>query len=110
MMESYVGKDISLETRELIVKINEILETYDIAMAVRQLFYQCVSQDMLPNTVSSYRKVVRDCVELDALRPDVLEQRVEDFILGYLDRAAYDKRIEEEERQRGLVKIDFSGS
>ena len=286
MKESYIGKSPNLETMELIDKINEILETYGIAMTVRQLYYQCVSADILPNTTSSYRKVVRvvkdgrmlglidwdyiedrlrrprippswnsireiiesakaqfkldrwagqdiycevwlekdalsgivssatnrwrvplqvnrgyssitamrdaanrfiearednlmdpiigylgdhdpsgedmvrdvrdrlstfgadvevvklailnedislynlppqpvkstdsradafrmahggDCVELDALRPDVLRQRVEDFILEHLDRDMYDERVEEEDRQRGLVEINFSG-
>lgn len=49
-----------------------------------------------------------DCVELDALRPDVLRQRVEDFILGYLDREKYDARIGEEKRQRASVKVGYA--
>lgn len=48
-----------------------------------------------------------DCVELDALRPDVLKERIENFITDHLDRDAWDEVIENEERQREAVRVDL---
>ena len=47
-----------------------------------------------------------DCVELDALRPDVLQKRVEDFILRHLDLDGYNAVVEEEDRQRASVRTE----
>lgn len=38
---------------------NLILEKFEIKMTVRQLYYQMVAADFIPNSVKSYRRVVR---------------------------------------------------
>lgn len=47
-----------------------------------------------------------ECVELDALRPDVLRGRVNDFIEDHLDMDAWNKVREEEKRQRNSIRIE----
>lgn len=48
-----------------------------------------------------------DCVELDALRPDELDRRVDTFIREHLDMELWDEVIEEEDRQREAVHVDL---
>jgi len=48
-----------------------------------------------------------ECVELDALRPDVLTKRIDDFVLEHLDRDLWDAVQREEDRQRDTVKIEM---
>jgi len=47
-----------------------------------------------------------DCVELDALRPDVLSGRVQDFISDHLDMDLWNQVREEERRQRESVRVE----
>jgi hypothetical protein len=57
--------------------------------------------------VDFVRKYGSSCVELDALRPDVIQQRIEDFILQYLNLDAYEEVVAEEERQRNEVVVQY---
>lgn len=47
-------------SKELIIKINEVLEDYrsqGYVLTLRQLYYQLVSKDLIPNNVTMYQKI-----------------------------------------------------
>jgi hypothetical protein len=55
--ESFIDRKFSLASLALIKKANEILAEYEAAgydLSVRQLYYQFVARDIIPNTTKSY--------------------------------------------------------
>lgn len=57
MKECFIDKNFTAASRALINKANEILAEYEAAgydLSVRQLYYQFVARDIIPNTVRSY--------------------------------------------------------
>jgi len=54
------------EREAFLITLAQIVNEYvmkDIKITVRQLYYQCVARDIIPNTLKAYKKVVRDCLE-----------------------------------------------
>lgn len=61
MKEIFVVKNFSPASEELLAKVNQILAQYDQAgytLSVRQLYYQLVSRDYIPNNMKSYKRIV----------------------------------------------------
>lgn len=61
MKELFVEKKFSPRSVALIETINEILDDYDAEgydLSVRQLYYQLVSRNIVPNTEQSYKSIV----------------------------------------------------
>jgi hypothetical protein len=59
-LEAYVRKRFSPKVRRLIDQANEIIEEYAAAgydLTLRQLYYQMVARDILPNLVRSYKNL-----------------------------------------------------
>jgi hypothetical protein len=56
----YIPKKFNASTLELIGKINQIVDDYEaqgFSLTVRQIHYQFVSRDWLPNTASTYNRL-----------------------------------------------------
>lgn len=57
MLKQYINKNISVKKGWLIDRANQIIEQYMKAgydLTLRQLYYQFVAQDLIPNTIKSY--------------------------------------------------------
>jgi hypothetical protein len=56
----YVRMNLKQPTLDLIAQANEIIAEYDAAglkLTLRQLYYQFVSRDLIPNTMKSYKRL-----------------------------------------------------
>ncbi len=47
---------------QLLEQVKEIIESYDFALTLRQIYYQLVARQIIPNQQSSYMKLSRLCV------------------------------------------------
>ena len=62
MREQYRDINFRPATLEMIATMNSIIQEYlagGYVLTVRQLFYQLVSRDIIPNTEKSYKYVAR---------------------------------------------------
>lgn len=60
MKQCYVDKRFNTETRKLIAMLEVIIEDYQaqgFTLSVRQLYYQLVARDIIPNTEQSYKRI-----------------------------------------------------
>lgn len=60
MKETFIEKRFNAEAMDMLRRINEILVTYEAQgfdLSLRQLFYQLVSRNLVPNTERSYKNV-----------------------------------------------------
>lgn len=60
MKETFVPRSFNADTRDMIDTINTILDDYrsqGLDLSLRQLFYQLVSRNIVPNTEKSYKTV-----------------------------------------------------
>jgi len=60
MKEWFVDKGFRAETLDLIEQINDILDDYNsqgFVLSLRQLYYQLVSRDLIPNTIQDYKRI-----------------------------------------------------
>ena len=60
MQELFVNHVFSLESTEMINRVNMILEEYEsqgYRLSLRQLYYQLVARAIIPNTVQSYKRL-----------------------------------------------------
>lgn len=57
--KAYMVKRFDPESARLIDAAIEILERLGVQMTVRQLYYQLVASDLIPNSAKSYKRVVR---------------------------------------------------
>lgn len=60
MKETFVDKNFGLDALEMIATINKILDDYSAQgydLSLRQLYYQLVSRNIVPNTEKSYKNV-----------------------------------------------------
>ncbi|MBA7519376.1 hypothetical protein ES705_11454 [subsurface metagenome] len=81
---------IHKETLEFIGQIKDVLDSYDFALTIRQIFYQLVAKQIIPNLEGKYKKVSRDCVtgrDLGLLPEDKFTDRtrVFDKLSSWLD-------------------------
>jgi len=61
MRETFVSKQFKASTLAVIDQANEILAEYaeqGFVLTVRQLYYQFVARDLIPNSQSEYKKIV----------------------------------------------------
>ena len=56
----YVDKSFYASSRRMISQANEILHEYDaqgFVLTLRQLYYQFVARDLIPNNMQSYKRL-----------------------------------------------------
>lgn len=86
MKQKYQHVAFRIGTLKLIEVINKILDEYvgqGFKLTVRQLYYQLVSRDMIPNTEKSYKKIVQtvnDARIAGLIDWDVIEDLTRSFI------------------------------
>jgi hypothetical protein len=84
--ETYKDIRFNTSTRALIAVMNEIVEDYTeqgFRLTVRQLYYQLVARDIVPNTERSYQRVtsiVNDARVGGAMDWDAIEDRTRAFL------------------------------
>ena len=64
MLEKYIDMRLQKKSLDLIYKVQGIVKEYmaqGYSLTVRQVFYQLVSRDLLPNTEKSYNEIIRAC-------------------------------------------------
>jgi len=60
MKQQFIHKNFRAKSRALIIKANEIIEEYSAqgySLTLRQLYYQFVARDLIPNTERSYKNL-----------------------------------------------------
>lgn len=60
MKQQFIQKNFRAKSRALIIKANEIIEEYSAqgySLTLRQLYYQFVARDLIPNTERSYKNL-----------------------------------------------------
>lgn len=76
----YIEKGFNAENRLLLDHIESVLEEFKgMPMTVRQLYYQIIARDLLPNHINSYRKVgklVKDGRLIGEIDWDAIEDRL----------------------------------
>jgi hypothetical protein len=80
-----------MKHKEIVSAVNEILEQYNIALTLRQIFYRLVAKQLIPNTVTSYKTLSKILVRARE-RGEVDEYKIEDRsrqVLGVGDYRAY---------------------
>ncbi len=81
MKEQFINKNFSWETEMVIVQANDIIEEYQnkgMTLTLRQLYYQFVSRDLLPNKQREYSRLGRilsDGREAGLIDWDAIEDR-----------------------------------
>lgn len=85
MKRAYINHRFSRENRDLISYIDKMISEYDAAgykLSVRQLYYQLVSRDVIPNTERSYKNtasLINDGRLAGLLDWDMIEDRGRDI-------------------------------
>jgi hypothetical protein len=86
MKQKYKNIAFKPATLRMIETCNDIIESYQrmgFTLTVRQLYYQLVAKDLIPNTVQSYKTitgVVNDGRMAGLLDWDAIEDRTRDFV------------------------------
>lgn len=81
MKQKFVDRNFSQESRALIVTANGIINEYralGYRLSLRQLYYQLVARDYIPNTVQSYKRVgniISDARDAGLVDWDAIEDR-----------------------------------
>lgn len=84
--EAYKIYNFNSSTRELIATMNTIVEEYlnqGFKLTVRQLYYQLVARDIIPNTMQSYKRaasILNDAREAGMVDWDSIEDRTREFV------------------------------
>lgn len=83
----YVQKNFRSKTRELLNHITSIVQEYEdmgYALTVRQVYYQLVSRDIIPNSLNSYQltsRVLKDARMSGMVDWNTIEDRVRQTIM-----------------------------
>src|ERR1043165_2642333 len=86
MKQEYVRKRFNDANYDLIETINEIIDDYlaqDFRLTVRQLYYQLVARDIIPNTLQEYKRVagiINDGKLAGMIDWDAIEDRTREFV------------------------------
>ncbi len=86
MKECYKPKRFKPETLKLIYLINDIVDDYQdqgFRLTVRQLYYQLVARDIIPNTLQEYKRVagiINDGKEAGEIDWEAIEDRTREFV------------------------------
>ncbi len=87
MKQCYIPKNFKPETMVLIARINSIVDEYQAAgyvLTVRQLYYQLVARDIIPNTLQEYKRaagIINDAKHAGLVDWDMIEDRTPSAIL-----------------------------
>lgn len=116
---AYQTQKISQDRLEVIAQCNLIIAEYqadDLLLTLRQLFYQLVSRDLIPNTVQSYKRVgdiVNDARMCGLMDWNAIEDRTRnldsqphwDSPASILDVCANQFRVDRWEDQPNYVEV-----
>lgn len=86
MKQVYIPKRFSGSSRALIDTMNVIIEEYQaqgFVLTVRQLYYQLVARDVIPNTLAEYKRVasvINDAKLAGEIDWDAIEDRTREFV------------------------------
>lgn len=86
MKQAYIEKTFRPASLELIEIIDSIIEDYQAQgymLTTRQLYYQLVARDIIPNTLQEYKRVaglINDAKLAGLLDWDAIEDRTRDFV------------------------------
>jgi len=115
----FVPKRFSAKSQELIIKCDTILEEYraqGYRLSLRQLYYQLVARDIIPNNLKSYNNVgvlISDARNAGWIDWDMIEDRGREAQYNshwhspadILDSAAYGFRIDHWAGQKNYVEV-----
>ncbi|MBJ9954954.1 hypothetical protein I5735_18250 [Acinetobacter baumannii] len=83
----FIPKDFRKSSVELIAFMNTLIESYQdqgYTLTVRQLYYQLVARDVIPNDLNSYKRtaaIINDAKLAGLIDWDAIEDRTRDFIV-----------------------------
>ncbi len=83
----FIPKDFRKSSVELIEFMNTLIESYQdqgYTLTVRQLYYQLVARDVIPNDLNSYKRtaaIINDAKLAGLIDWDEIEDRTRDFIV-----------------------------
>ena len=83
----FIPKDFRKSSVELIEFMNTLIESYQdqgYTLTVRQLYYQLVARDVIPNDLNSYKRtaaIINDAKLAGLIDWDAIEDRTRDFIV-----------------------------
>jgi len=86
MKQEYRFKAFQAATLTMLDTINDIVEDYEsqgFRLTVRQLYYQLVAKDIIPNTLQEYKRIasiINDGKEAGLVDWDAIEDRTRDFV------------------------------
>ncbi len=86
MKQCYTPKTFSQKTMQLIYVINDIIDDYQdqgFRLTVRQLYYQLVARDIIPNTLQEYKRVagiINDGKLAGEIDWEAIEDRTREFV------------------------------
>jgi hypothetical protein len=55
-------KSMQKRSTEILTQVQKIIESYDFALSLRQIYYQLVAKQIIPNQIAAYQKLSRLCV------------------------------------------------
>ncbi|WP_336932122.1 hypothetical protein [Acinetobacter bereziniae] len=83
----FIPKDFRKSSVELIAFMNTLIKSYQdqgYTLTVRQLYYQLVARDVIPNDLNSYKRtaaIINDAKLAGLIDWDAIEDRTRDFIV-----------------------------
>lgn len=84
--QAYISKNFSPDNLELIDTMNTVVDDYDdqgYRLTVRQLYYQLVTMNVIPNTIQSYKRmagIVNDAKMAGLMDWEMIEDRTREFV------------------------------
>lgn len=119
MKQAFIKKKFSAESYALVKTVNEILEEYrkqNFRLSLRQLYYQLVARDIVPNTVQSYKRIggiVSDARQAGMVDWEMIEDRGRETVAvahwrnpaEIIRSAAHQFRIDKWENQSHHVEV-----
>lgn len=86
MKHCYIERAFSHSSTQLIYQVNDIVDDYQgqgFRLTVRQIYYQLVARDIVPNTLQSYKRVasiINDGKLAGFIDWEAIEDRTRDFV------------------------------
>jgi len=86
MKQCYTPKNFRTDSLRLIVTVNSIVDDYQnqgFRLTVRQLYYQLVARDIIPNTIQEYKRVagiINDGKLAGLIDWEAIEDRTREFV------------------------------
>jgi hypothetical protein len=109
MKEQFITKNFKQPSLDIIDKANEIIDDYraqGFSLTLRQLYYQFVSKDLIPNTERSYKRL--GSIINDGRMAGLIDwSSIEDRTRGLKGNAHWDSPADVIEAARQSYKIDM---